>query len=198
MKKIFWYFLGSVAVSLAFVAVNMYSTKVMLQQDNPISGTNIVSNSGLGKYVGDVTMCAGDKPLMLTNGQCVSCSYVSEKNQNVDILMGCEQCPKLKNIKCLFEMNNGAKVQNLAQKTTEPNLEKTSTKKYKLIKILGNEDKVQILLQENSTGQKRFVYIGDDLDGWIVKSFSLEQGIIVEKDGEVKVLDVDMQSGGQK
>ena len=193
MKKMFWYFLGSLAVSMGFVIVNMYSSRLMLQQGSGTTGVaNIVGDSALGKYAEYVGICSVDKPLMLTDGRCVSCDYGA--NKNVDILLGCEQCPNLRGKNCAMETSTDVKVPNAPQKVEEQKPKKTSSNyKYKLIKFVGNEDKIKIVIQENATGQKSFVYIGDEIDnGWVVKSVSVNQGIIVEKDGVEKVLDIEM------
>ena len=106
MKKILWYFLGSLALSLGFMAVDIIAGRVMF---NRVGG--IMSDIGISNVVGGgamdlqaVGMCGNDKPLLLVNGVCVTCDYSAR--ENIDVLMGCEKCPNLekRGIKCLFQI----------------------------------------------------------------------------------------------
>ena len=56
--------------------------------------------------------------------------------------------------------------------------------------LWGVDDKIQVTLINNETGQKNIVSVGDTFDGYTLKSISLDQGIIVEKAGVVEELDI--------
>ena len=73
----------------------------------------------------------------------------------------------------------------------QPKKEETSIeKKYKLINVVGIDNQLQATLEDVTTGQNRRVSVGKELDGYIVKSISLNDGIIFEKDGESENLNI--------
>lgn len=63
-------------------------------------------------------------------------------------------------------------------------------KKYKLINVVGIDNQLQATVEEISTGQNKRISVGKELDGYIVKSISLNEGIIFEKDGETESLNI--------
>ena len=64
------------------------------------------------------------------------------------------------------------------------------SKKYKLINVVGVDNQLQATVQETSTGQNRRIAVGKDLDGYVVKSISLNDGIVFEKDGVEESLNI--------
>ena len=62
--------------------------------------------------------------------------------------------------------------------------------RYKLVNIVGVGNQLQATIQEISSGQNKRVFVGKDLDGYTVKSISLNDGIVFEKDGEVENINV--------
>lgn len=64
------------------------------------------------------------------------------------------------------------------------------TSRYKLMNISGVGNQLQATIQEISSGQNKRVSVGKDLDGYIVKSISLNDGIVFEKDGESENLNI--------
>lgn len=224
MKKIVWYLVVSVVFAIIFRATDVLSQKALFGKDSEmLSGLGIDTSSlgglggltglsglgslgiggmgGLGDLIGGNSggsgiggTCSGDTPLMLTDGQCVTCDFVLKYKS--DILMGCEKCPELKKkgITCAFAMdvdenatqkdNKKSKKSKKDEKPAEP------THKYTLVNIMGIEDKIQLTLVNNETGQKNIVSVGDTFDGYTVKSISLEEGIVVEKNGVVEDLDI--------
>lgn len=62
--------------------------------------------------------------------------------------------------------------------------------RYKLVNISGVGNQLQATIQEISSGQNKRVSVGKDLDGYIVKSISLNDGIVFEKDGESENLNI--------
>ncbi len=64
------------------------------------------------------------------------------------------------------------------------------SKRYKLINVVGVDNQLQATVQEVSTGQNKRIAVGKDLDGYVVKSISLNDGIIFEKDGVEESLNI--------
>ena len=64
------------------------------------------------------------------------------------------------------------------------------SKKYKLINVVGIGNQLQATLEEVATGQNKRIAVGKELDGYIVKSISLNDGIVFEKDGETESLNI--------
>ena len=57
------------------------------------------------------------------------------------------------------------------------------TKKYDLINIVGLGNQLQATIKDLATGQNKRVSVGKKVDGYTVKSISLNDGIVFEKDG---------------
>ena len=64
------------------------------------------------------------------------------------------------------------------------------SRRYKLINVVGIGNQLQATVSELSTGQNKRIAVGKELDGYIVKSISLNDGIIFEKDGELESLNI--------
>ena len=64
------------------------------------------------------------------------------------------------------------------------------SKKYKLINVAGVGNQLQATVTEIATGQNKRISVGKELDGYIVKSISLNEGIVFEKDGETESLNI--------
>ena len=62
--------------------------------------------------------------------------------------------------------------------------------KYKLINVVGINNQLQATIEELSTGQNKRIAVGKELDGYIVKSISLNDGIVFEKDGKEESLNI--------
>ena len=59
-----------------------------------------------------------------------------------------------------------------------------------VINVVGIGNQLQATVSELSTGQNKRIAVGKELDGYIVKSISLNDGIIFEKDGELESLNI--------
>ena len=64
------------------------------------------------------------------------------------------------------------------------------TKKYKLINVVGVDNQLQATIEDVVSGQNRRIAVGKELDGYIVKSISLNEGIVFEKDGIEESLNI--------
>ena len=68
--------------------------------------------------------------------------------------------------------------------------ESSINKKYRLINVIGVDNQLQATISEISTGQNKRIAVGKELDGYIVKSISLNEGIVFEKDGITESLNI--------
>ena len=66
------------------------------------------------------------------------------------------------------------------------------SEKYRLIDIIGTGRQLQATLEDLKTGQKKKVWAGREIDGYEVRSISLDDGVVFEKDGEIEMLGVVM------
>jgi len=64
------------------------------------------------------------------------------------------------------------------------------TKRYKLINVVGVGNQLQATIEDVASGQNKRIAVGKELDGYIVKSISLNDGIIFEKDGIEESLNI--------
>ena len=64
------------------------------------------------------------------------------------------------------------------------------SKRYKLINVVGVDNQLQATIEELSTGQNKRIAVGKELDGYVIKSISLNDGIIFEKDGNEESLNI--------
>lgn len=62
--------------------------------------------------------------------------------------------------------------------------------RYKVVNIVGVGNQLQATITEISSGQNRRIAVGKELDGYIVKSISLNDGIVFEKNGETESLNI--------
>lgn len=72
----------------------------------------------------------------------------------------------------------------------QPKVETEITKKFKLINVFGAGSQLQATVQDLSNGQNKKLSVGKDLDGYTVKSISLDEGVVFSKDGEIQTLNV--------
>ena len=64
------------------------------------------------------------------------------------------------------------------------------TKKYKLVNVIGAGAQLQATITDLVTGQAKRIGVGKSLDGYTVKSISLDEGIVFVKDGDTQMLNV--------
>ena len=75
-------------------------------------------------------------------------------------------------------------------KVPERKEESSVSKKYKLINVVGVDNQLQATIEEVSTGQNKRISVGKNIDGYVVKSISLNEGIVFEKDGTTESLNI--------
>lgn len=64
------------------------------------------------------------------------------------------------------------------------------TSRYKVINVVGVGNQLQATVEEISSGQNKRISVGKQLDGYTVKSISLSDGIVFEKDGVFENLNI--------
>ena len=67
-------------------------------------------------------------------------------------------------------------------------------KNYKLLNVFGVGSQLQATVQDLSNGQNKRLSVGKQLDGYTVKSISLDEGVVFIKDGEIQTLNVGNKS----
>jgi len=63
-------------------------------------------------------------------------------------------------------------------------------KKYRLINLVGVGGNLQATLEDLTNGQNKRVESGKIVDGYTIKSISVDEGIVFEKDGEIQTLNI--------
>lgn len=64
------------------------------------------------------------------------------------------------------------------------------SKKYKLVNVIGAGSQLQATITDLSSGQNKRISVGKTLDGFTVKSISLEDGVVFVKDEKTQTLNV--------
>ena len=62
--------------------------------------------------------------------------------------------------------------------------------KFKLVNVIGAGAQLQATIADLNTGQNKRISVGKVLDGWTVKSISLDEGVVFAKDGKTQTLNV--------
>lgn len=79
-----------------------------------------------------------------------------------------------------------APVQVSAEKSRDTSIEKD----YKLVNVFGVGSQLQATVQDLTNGQNKRLSVGKQLDGYTVKSISLDDGVVFVKDGETQALNI--------
>lgn len=74
-------------------------------------------------------------------------------------------------------------------KPSKPEIGAVSSR-YKVINVVGVGNQLQATIEEISSGQNKRIAVGKQLDGYTVKSISLNDGIVFEKDGVFENLNI--------
>ena len=68
--------------------------------------------------------------------------------------------------------------------------ESTIGERFKLINVIGAGTQLQATVADLMTGQNKRISVGKVLDGWTVKSISLDDGVVFSKDGQTQTLNI--------
>ena len=85
------------------------------------------------------------------------------------------------------------KTESYSESYSQKEEEKPETdlsKKYKLVNVIGAGAQLQATITDVASGQTKRVGVGKNLDGYTVKSISLDEGIVFVKDGTTQTLNV--------
>ena len=74
--------------------------------------------------------------------------------------------------------------------TVEEESEIKLGERFKLVNVIGAGSQLQATVVDLKSGQNKRVSVGRSLDGWVVKSISLDDGVIFTKDGKTQTLNV--------
>ncbi|MBN1281985.1 MAG: type IV pilus biogenesis protein PilP [Alphaproteobacteria bacterium] len=72
----------------------------------------------------------------------------------------------------------------------QPMQENNVISKYKLIDIIGSGNQLQATVEDLVTGQRKKISVGKVLDGYTIKSISLDDGVVFEKDDNTETLNI--------
>lgn len=75
----------------------------------------------------------------------------------------------------------------------QPTEEKAPTeieKQYKLVNVFGAGSQLQATVQDLANGQNKKLTVGKELDGWRVKSISLDEGVVFVNGSDVQTLNI--------
>ena len=68
------------------------------------------------------------------------------------------------------------------------------SKKYKLVNVIGAGSQLQATVADLTTGQNKRISAGRVLDGYVVKSISLDEGVVLVKGADKQTLNVNNSS----
>ena len=78
----------------------------------------------------------------------------------------------------------------VAQKKQREEYDEDISTMYKLVNVMGAGNQLQATLSDLETGQTKRVSVGKKINGFTVKSISLEDGVVFSKDGETQNLNI--------
>jgi septal ring factor EnvC (AmiA/AmiB activator) len=64
------------------------------------------------------------------------------------------------------------------------------SQKYRLLNVMGAGNQLQATVEDLSTGQRKKISAGRTLDGYNIRSISLDEGVTFTRDGEIETLSV--------
>ncbi|MBN1325027.1 MAG: hypothetical protein JW974_02310 [Alphaproteobacteria bacterium] len=103
------------------------------------------------------------------------------------------EAARLEQERKLIVSQNGNSVSSVDRTTvsnTQKSEEKSIEEKYKLIDIIGASNQLQATLEDLESGQRKKISVGKVLDGYTIKSISLDDGVSFLKDDVLETLNV--------
>lgn len=82
------------------------------------------------------------------------------------------------------------KTTSVASKKDEAEEENQLSKKYKLVNVIGAGSQLQATVADLTTGQNKRLSVGRTLEGFVVKSISLDEGVVLVRGSEKQTLNV--------
>lgn len=68
--------------------------------------------------------------------------------------------------------------------------ESTISEKYRLVNVVGMGNQLQATVEDLTTGQNKRISVGKELNGYTVKSISLDEGVVFVKDDITENLNI--------
>lgn len=68
------------------------------------------------------------------------------------------------------------------------------SQKYRLVDIIGAGNQLQATVEDLGTGQRKKISVGKILDGYVIQSISLDEGVVFVKDDVVEMLNISKES----
>lgn len=82
------------------------------------------------------------------------------------------------------------KATSYASTKNEEPVETPLSKKYKLVNVIGAGSQLQATVADLTTGQNKRISVGRTLDGFVVKSISLDEGVVLVRGSEKQTLNI--------
>ena len=82
------------------------------------------------------------------------------------------------------------KTTNVSKNSDEDVVDSKIGERFKLVNVIGAGSQLQATVADLNTGQNKRVSVGKVLDGWTVKSISLDEGVVFAKDGQTQTINV--------
>lgn len=98
---------------------------------------------------------------------------------------------KLESQKIALENKQEERAQEPVIVQEKPKDTTTFDKKYKLVNVFGAGNQLQATIQDISTGGSRRVSVGKKMDGYVVKSISLDEGVVFANGDEIQTLNIE-------
>ena len=116
------------------------------------------------------------------------------QNQNAEVNNNLNTLKNLYNISLKQVEELQKQQQEKSKKQYDDNVEQEDSSqlsnKYKLINVIGVGNQLQATIEDIASGQNKRISVGKQLTGYTVKSISLNDGIVFEKDGVSENLNV--------
>lgn len=90
-----------------------------------------------------------------------------------------------------LEKNEETKQTETKQATVSSSKDVEFSKKYKLVNVMGAGSQLQATVQDSVSGQNKKLSVGKQLDGYTVKSISLDEGVVFQKGKEIETLNIE-------
>lgn len=91
-------------------------------------------------------------------------------------------------------LESGEYAKSVSQSAPSPRVDTVTdtqiSSKYKLVNVIGAGTQLQATVSDLKTGQTKRIAVGRTLDGYTIKSISLDEGVVFAKDGKTETLNI--------
>lgn len=103
-----------------------------------------------------------------------------------------QDAARLEQEKKMIYSQRGKAANKRADNKEEKTEEKHISEKYKLIDIVGAGNQLQATVENLGNGQRKKIAVGKVIDGYTIKSISLDEGVVFINDDVTEILNVGM------